>query len=528
MNDGVRRAGRASIGFCLLGLAAVLCWSGCSASRGDEPDSDAKKDPVPVELAIAEVRPVEVTVSGQGTLMPAQGASARIAPTIAGRLHSVLVKEGDRVTAGQIVALLDVQSLQAQAHSAAAALNVAQMQASEGDVSAAAAAQDQTSAVKAARLALDAARLDRSNTAAAAQTEVLQAQTDLTRVRAGARPQEIKQAEQAVAQDVATWQRARIERDRVARLRQIGVASAQQADDAATSLQVAEAAVESARAQESLVRAGARPEEVRAAELRVQHAQQALDAARTEGDARVAQARAALSAAQKDILTVTARRREAQALRDAVAQKRADLAAAEASASYAVVRSPISGVITHRAMNAGDMADPAAPILDVSNIRALDLSANLAASDGQRVQAGMPAHVTAPDEPDHSYLGAVQSVGQIDPQTNLMPVRIRIPNEGSRLRVGQFAVANIVVRVDTRAVTVPRQAVINNEQGSAVFIVDADDAAHQKDVKVGVESGGDVEIVSGVKKGDRVVRLGDYELTDGAKVKPATDGDAHK
>ena len=87
---------------------AALALNGCRHENTSEAGGkEAEPPPVTVELSPAEVRPMETTVSAQGTLAPGQGAIARVAPVVAGRLVSVRVREGDRVTAGEVIALVD-------------------------------------------------------------------------------------------------------------------------------------------------------------------------------------------------------------------------------------------------------------------------------------------------------------------------------------------------------------------------------------------------------------------------------------
>ena len=119
-------------------------------------------------------------------------------------------------------------------------------------------------------------------------------------------------------------------------------------------------------------------------------------------------------------------------------------------------------------------------------------------------------------------MGRVVTVGQVDPQSNLLAVRIRVPNPGGRLKVGSFATAEIILHTDPQAVVVPKEAVITREGKSVLFVVGSDDVAHQKAVTLGAQQRAMVQILLGVSPGDTVIRVGQYELTDGAKVRRAS------
>ena len=177
-------------------------------------------------------------------------------------------------------------------------------------------------------------------------------------------------------------------------------------------------------------------------------------------------------------------------------------------------------------MNPGDTADITTPILEIAEVRALNMLASMTAEDGMQVRTGMPAHITAPDVPNRVFAGTVLNVGQVDPQTNLLSVRLSVSNARGALRTGTFAAAEIVVRTNPRAFAVPKQAIVTKEGKSVVFVVVRDNVAHQKEVVVGAEHDGVVEILKGIAPTDVVIRLGQYEIADGAKVKPIEHKDA--
>jgi RND family efflux transporter MFP subunit len=507
--------------FAALGGSLAGCRRGSDPAAGaDKPEAKPETKPVTVEVATAVTRPIESTVSAQGTLAPAQGATAHVAAVVAARLLDVRVREGDQVRAGEVLAVLDSRPQEAAARSAAAALTAAQDQARQASLDASAAATDQHNATRQAYLALHAAILDRDTSVRQAKIARSSAETDLLKLKNGARKQEIDQADLTVRQDQATRDRAQTELKRIQYLFGEGIAAQRQLDDARTALDVANATLESAQAQDSLVHAGTRQEDLQSAQLRVDQAREALSQAQTSGDAKVAQAQAALRQAQQGAFAVAARRQAAQAAEDNARQKQSDLEAARAVAGYADLRSPLTGIVTRRALNPGDMADPATPVLEVTDVRTLNLIANLPAEDGARVRHGMAVRVTAAEMPGRSFIGRVVSVGQVDPQTNLLAVRISVANPAGMLKVGTFATADVILHTAPDAVVVPKQAVLTRDGKSVVFVVGHDNVAHLKEVTLGAEQGSDVQILLGVKPGDSVIRLGQYELDDGAKVNP--------
>lgn len=605
----------------ILGLALVTGFllkraappAGEAAAKPDE-ETSVEVAPVEVRVATAVLGPVESTVAAPGTVVAGQGGVARVAPLTAGRLTRVLVREGERVSPGQLVAVVDAGPLRAQAQSARAALSQAQAQTRSADLSTRATQSDTSNAIAQARLALQtaqterigaerqatldlesahsdyakvqaqtgvqdsgngittaqlgvkAARLERDASVQTAQNALRQAETGAAKLRAGSRPQEIAQADLGVQQAQATRDRAQTEVKRVQFLYDKGIRARRDLDDAQTALQVAETALSSARSQAALLREGTRQEDVQAAELqvqaaretltqnqksgdakvaqaqaalraaqlaarqsralrpqdlksaalRIQAAREALNQARKSGDAKVAQARAALSQARSGALQIAVKAQDARAAQAQALQKSADLQAAQTQAQAGQLRAPLGGIVSKRLLNVGDMADPTTPILEISDPRALNLVVNLPPEEGARLRPGLAARLSSDIAPGRVLKGVVSSVGAVDAASNLQTARIAV--SGAGLPLGASAQAQIVVRAASLRVLVPRQAVITRDEKPTVFVVGKDGAAHQKTVVVGAAQGEKLEIVKGLKPGERVVVQGQYELEDGAKV----------
>ena len=478
-------------------LLAILL-AGCGSSPAVK---EAAEEPGPVAVRMATVgsRDVQDTLSVDGSLVLPEGASSKLAPTVAGKLVEVRVKEGDRVSAGQILARIDTRTLVAQSQSAAAGAASAVATAAQTDLALKAAQSDQAAAVKAAQLALEVS-------IANGKASVDQAAVEVQRLRAGARPQEVAQAQQTVDQARIARNKAKLDADRDQRLLAEGLVAGSQADASQAALQTAESALRSAQSALDLVRAGTRPEEIRASELR-------LASARSLAAKQNAQARAALVQAEAGKLNVLAKAQEAAATRLAAGQKAADVRAAAAGISAGEIRSPLSGFVVRRFLNPGDTADPTTPVLAVSSVRpTADFVGNVAPDDARKIRVGMPIQVG-------DAFGRVSSVGEADPATGLVPVRAHL--QGA-VRAGGFATARVVLATLRQVAVVPSGAVLSREGKDSVFVVQSG-VAHLKDVQLGPEQNGQVAVRSGVSPGSQVVVLGGHELSDGAKVEAAKE-----
>ena len=469
-----------------------------ACGKSPAPEATAEEPaPVAVEIATVERRDVPDALPVDGNLVPPEGATAQLAPSVAGKLVNVGVKEGDRVAAGQLLARIDTRALVATGESAAAGAASARATAAQTDLALEAARADQAASVRAARLALDVA-------AAEGKAAVDAATVELRRLRAGARPQEIAQARLAVDQARIARDKAKLDADRDARLLKEGLVAGAQVDASAAALRAAESALRSAASALDLVQAGNRSEDVRAAELRLLSAR-ALSTKRTD------QARAALRQAESGRLGVAAKAQEAAAARLSAQQKAADARAALDSVAMGEIRSPIAGYVTRRFLNPGDVADPTTPVLAVSASRpTVDFVGSVSPAEAARIRPGMRALLG-------TRTGAVAAVGQAAATTGLVPLRVHFDGLD---RTGGFATVQIVLTTLRGVAVVPKGAVLSREGKDAVFVA-KDGVAHLTEVELGPETGEGVAVRKGVSAGQRVVVLGGHELSDGAKVEAA-------
>ena len=512
----------------LLGAVCICLLSGCG--KATAPAEDEKKGPedVAVEATAASTRTMEEIVEATGNLAPAQGAISKVGPAAQGRIKSVLVKEGDTVSAGQLVAIVENRPQQAMALSSKGAISVADAQAKEAMLAAKASAIDQQNSMALSKLNLEATKLDARNNISQSEIALQAAQTDLQKMRAGARPQEVAQADLAVVQAKATRDRAAAELERVKYLFDKGVDSKRQWEDAQTALAVANSSFEVARLQQSLIKAGNRAEDVRAAEIKVNQARETVAQTKLTGDAKITQAEAALRQSQQSAIQVAVKQQDIVVQRETVRQKRADFEAASAIAGYSEIKSPFSGIVSRRVANEGDNADPANAIVEIVQKNTLNLTAYIPAEDAASVHNGQPVRITSSDTGGEKFSGQVISVGQVDAQTNLLTVRISVVNPKGTLRNGSYAHAEIIVRRIAKAIAVPNEAIISRDGASLAFVLGDDGKAHKTAVTMGIENGGFTEITKGMTVGQKVIILGQFEINDGQKVHVAEKKEGEK
>ena len=183
------------------------------------------------------------------------------------------------------------------------------------------------------------------------------------------------------------------------------------------------------------------------------------------------------------------------------------------------LRSPISGVVTARNFDAGDMYSGAMPILTVMQIDRLKVSLSISEQYFPQVKKGMNAQIRVDMYPDRVFEGKVSLVAPaIEPATRTFKIEVTVPNASGDLRPGMFSRTQLVfgtkrgIMVDD--VAVQRQLGTNDKY----LFIDVDGKAQRRLVVTGAQIGSRVEIVSGVAEGDRVITAGVAHLMQGAEI----------
>ena len=179
--------------------------------------------------------------------------------------------------------------------------------------------------------------------------------------------------------------------------------------------------------------------------------------------------------------------------------------------------SPITGIVTARNYDNGDMYSGGTPIFIVEQIRPVKL--NVSESYFTKVKKGNDVDVKLDVYGDEVFKGKVSLIyPTIDPATRTFPVEIKITNSDERVRPGMFARATMNFGSMNHVVT-PDQAIVK-QSGSGdryIYVYKNGKVSYQK-VELGRRMGNKYEIISGVDNGDQVVTTGQNRLTNGMEV----------
>jgi RND family efflux transporter MFP subunit len=214
---------------------------------------------------------------------------------------------------------------------------------------------------------------------------------------------------------------------------------------------------------------------------------------------------------------VKARLAAAKARHDGAHAGRVQAEAAVSEASTAVgftkIRAPFDGLIVAKLAVAGAMAAPGVPLLIVEDPSHFRLEATVDESQIGTVRLGETVPVVLDSLGNQTIAGkVVQIVPMADPASRTFTVKIELPMN-PQIRSGLFGRARFA-RGEREAILVPQTALLHRGQLDAVYVVGKDEIASLRYVTLGKPSANDVEVLSGLENGERIVaQPGERELS---------------
>ncbi len=186
-----------------------------------------------------------------------------------------------------------------------------------------------------------------------------------------------------------------------------------------------------------------------------------------------------------------------------------------------VLTSPVSGVVTARNYDPGDMTGTL-PILTVAQVRPIKAVINVSETEYSRVHTGMSVDLTFDTYGEEAFTGTISKImPTVDPTTRTFGVEITLPNTDGRVLPGMFGRASLTLG-EANHVVVPDRAVVK-QQGSGdkyIYVYNPESSTvNFVKVELGQRLGAAYEVISGIEPGQLVVTSGQNALADGKKVR---------
>jgi multidrug efflux pump subunit AcrA (membrane-fusion protein) len=211
---------------------------------------------------------------------------------------------------------------------------------------------------------------------------------------------------------------------------------------------------------------------------------------------------------------------------------RADIDASDATLKLAdrqlrdtSIRAPFDGYVQKRLVSLGEFVKNQTPVMSVVRVDPLKVISEIPEKMAPWIEVGQPVELHVDAFPDRTLTGRISRISPaVNTSTRAFPFEALVPNRDAALKPGTFARVHIESGKLDRVLTLPYSAVQYRYGVNRVFVVDGDRLA-LRELKVGERAGDRIEVLAGVKAGERVV-VGDVEkLADGTKVTVSRSGE---
>lgn len=185
---------------------------------------------------------------------------------------------------------------------------------------------------------------------------------------------------------------------------------------------------------------------------------------------------------------------------------------------HSTIKAPFSGVISRRDIKVGNMISTNEPAFEVTDFDPLLAIIHIPEHEMSKLKTGQKAELRVDALPDTSFNAYVKRISPVvDPGTGTFKVTMAVSDPTRQLKPGMFGRINIIYDTHPNTLMIPKQAVMEEDGNSNVFMID-DKMAFRRKINTGYINGDYIEIVSGLEEDQQVVTVGQSSLQDSALV----------
>ncbi|MGF6531776.1 MULTISPECIES: efflux RND transporter periplasmic adaptor subunit [Paraburkholderia] len=277
-----------------------------------------------------------------------------------------------------------------------------------------------------------------------------------------------------------------------------------------------------------------------------------IDAPAVDEQYESAQANLDVARTNYNLAAVTAKRWTALQGTEAVSQQEVDVQVANAAAQKAQARAaehqvarfkvlegfkaivaPFDGVVTSRNTDVGNYVNAAGgdvssqgaadELFSVSDIHEMRVFVSVPQDYSSILKPGLTATLSLPQYPGRRFEATFDTTANaFNPQTRTVVTELLVKNPDHLIWPGTYADVHFVIPSDPNVLIIPEQALLFRAEGMQVALVGADDKVHLQDVKLGLNLGQTVQVVSGLTRSDRLIVNPSAGILEGEKVRIVT------
>lgn len=172
---------------------------------------------------------------------------------------------------------------------------------------------------------------------------------------------------------------------------------------------------------------------------------------------------------------------------------------------------PMSGVVITKAVVEGQTVTAGMALYRLANLSSVWLEGDVFEQDMGLVRVGAPVSITLAAHPGRTFTGRIAFVAPtVDSISRTALVRVALPNAGGLLKPGMYATLLVSVHLGAHLVHVPAEAVVMTGERNLVYTVATDGTLRPQEVTLGARAGAEVQILSGLRPGDRIVASANF------------------
>jgi RND family efflux transporter MFP subunit len=184
----------------------------------------------------------------------------------------------------------------------------------------------------------------------------------------------------------------------------------------------------------------------------------------------------------------------------------------------ATVKAPTSGIISAKAVEQGVYVTAGTEIATIINLSKAKVQVYLTEKEVYQVKQGQSVKITTDVYPDKIFTGTVSFISPQADATHSYMAEIMVNNTGEAiLRSGTFVYADFSTKMEQQVLVIPREALTESIKNASVYVIE-NGRARLRNVKVGRDTNGLLEITEGLQKGEQVVVSGQINLKDSTEV----------
>lgn len=185
--------------------------------------------------------------------------------------------------------------------------------------------------------------------------------------------------------------------------------------------------------------------------------------------------------------------------------------------SYCSVAAPVSGIVGRLDVSVGDHVTTARTVAVIDDPREMKIEVMVGESELSKIQLNSKVNVTIKSAGKNAFNGTVTSIASVlDANSEMYPITVTIDNSEGEIKSGMYAEVNIDTSTVKNALCIPLSAIIPSDGVNIVYTINAKNKAVRVEVKTGINDETYVQILSGLKAGDKVVTLGNTLISDGS------------